>query len=48
MVALQHFYVADFQGAVFYTKCCFPVMHFFYVRLRTECSEHVNSFIDAY
>ena len=21
---------------------------FFYVRIRTECSEHVNSFIDAY
>ena len=24
------------------------VMRFFYVRIRTECSQHVNSFIDAY
>ena len=30
------------------SKGCFPVMHSFYVRIRTECSEHVNSFIDAY
>ena len=25
-------------------QCCV----FFYVRIRTECSEHVNSFVDAY
>ena len=30
------------------TKGCFPVMRFFYVRIRTKYSEHVNSFIDAY
>ena len=29
-------------------KGCFPVLRFFYVRIRTECSEHVNWFIDAY
>ena len=34
-------YETKFQG-------CFPVMRFFNVRIRTEFSEHVNSFIDAY
>ena len=28
-------------------KCRFPVLRFF-LRIRTECSEHVNSFVDAY
>ena len=30
------------------TKIWFPVLRFFDLRIRTDCSEHVNSFIDAY
>ena len=32
----------------FRSKGWFPVLRFFDLRIRTECSKHVNSFIDAY
>ena len=50
---LQHLVtkgVTIFQ-LIFYAntlKAVFQWYVFFYVRIRTECSEHVNSFIDAY
>ena len=39
---------SSFRIHSFECKGWFPVLRFFDLRIRTECSEHVNSFIDAH